>query len=260
MIDGVSYELKPGESRTHAITAKSQITYNRGGTLGNATYQLTAGTYRFSIQIAAWQVNKTSFSVVVDNSANGCDFHCEIDGQPRTIAPHKTLQLTECLSDRRSGSTGAMARPRRRRSWATTARSPSASRRARWPSTCSRARARSSPSVPRRRRADGLAGAPRGERAPPKRGRESLLPTLEDLEWTRGLLAAMRSSMMTVPLLLGLLSAAPAPAPEAAGLLRDRGRGRRDRPRRAAGRAADGQRHPARHRQQRRGGASTSRG
>ena len=50
VIDGVSYELKPGESRTHAITAKSQIRYNRGGTQGNVVYQLSAGTYRFAIQ------------------------------------------------------------------------------------------------------------------------------------------------------------------------------------------------------------------
>jgi hypothetical protein len=39
-------------------------------------------------------VNKTSFTVMIDNAANGCDFQCEIDGQPRTIAPHKTLQVT----------------------------------------------------------------------------------------------------------------------------------------------------------------------
>jgi hypothetical protein len=94
VIDGVSYDLKPGESRAHAITSKSQITYNRGGTLGNASYSLTAGTYRFAIQARSWQVNKTSFNVVVDNSANGCDFQCEIDGQPRRIAAHKTLPLS----------------------------------------------------------------------------------------------------------------------------------------------------------------------
>jgi hypothetical protein len=93
VIDGVNYELKSGESRAHAITSKSQITYNRGGTLGNVSSSLTAGTYRFAIQARAWQVNRTSFSVVVDNSANGCDFQCEIDGQPRTIAAHKTLPL-----------------------------------------------------------------------------------------------------------------------------------------------------------------------
>jgi hypothetical protein len=96
VIDGVSYDLKAGESRSHTINDKSQITYNRGGTLGNVSYKLTAGTYRFSIpaQARSWQVTKTSFSVLIDNSANGCEFQCEIDGQPRTIPPQKTLPLT----------------------------------------------------------------------------------------------------------------------------------------------------------------------
>jgi hypothetical protein len=91
--DSVSYELKPGESRTHEVNANSRITYNRGGTLGNITYQLTAGTYRFSIQDRAWQVTKPTFSVIIDNLANGCDFHCDVDGQPRVIPARKTLQL-----------------------------------------------------------------------------------------------------------------------------------------------------------------------
>ena len=73
---------------------KSQITYNRGGTLGNTSYSLTAGTYRFAIQARSWHVSKTSFNVVVDNAANGCDFRCEIDGQPRTIAAQTTPAAT----------------------------------------------------------------------------------------------------------------------------------------------------------------------
>ena len=50
-------------------------------------------------------------------------------------------------------------------------------------------------------------------------------------------------------LMLSLVTAEPA---RGAPVLHDRGRRRADRPRRAAGRAADRQRHPARHRQQRR--------
>ena len=91
--DGASYELKPGQSRTHQVTANSRITYDRGGTLGNITYQLSAGTYRFSIEDRAWQLTKPSFSVVIDNSANGCDFQCDIDGQPRVIPARKTLEV-----------------------------------------------------------------------------------------------------------------------------------------------------------------------
>jgi hypothetical protein len=94
VIDGVSYELKPGDSRAHAITAKSQITYNRGGTLGNATYKLTASTYQFAIQARGWQVNKATFSVLIDNAANGSDFRCEIDGKAQTIPAHQSLQRT----------------------------------------------------------------------------------------------------------------------------------------------------------------------
>ena len=91
--DGASYELKPGQSRTHQVTANSRITYDRGGTLGNITYQLSAGTYRFSIEDRTWQLTKPSFSVVIDNSANGCDFQCDIDGQPKVIPARKTLEV-----------------------------------------------------------------------------------------------------------------------------------------------------------------------
>jgi len=92
--DGVSYELKPGESRTHEVNANSKITYDRGGTLGgNITYQLTAGTYKFSIQDRAWQVMKPTFSVIIDNSANAFDFQCNVDGQLRVVPARKTLQL-----------------------------------------------------------------------------------------------------------------------------------------------------------------------
>src|SRR5271157_3390129 len=93
VIDGAPFQLKPGESRSHEVKANSRFTYNRGETLGNVTYQLIAGTYKFSIQDRAWQVTKGSFSVVIDNSANGYDFHCEVDGQPRVIPPPKTLEL-----------------------------------------------------------------------------------------------------------------------------------------------------------------------
>ncbi len=93
VIDGAPFQLKPGESRSHEVKANSRFTYNRGETLGNVTYQLIAGTYKFSIQDRAWQVTKGSFSVVIDNSANGYDFHCEVDGQPRVIPPQKTLEL-----------------------------------------------------------------------------------------------------------------------------------------------------------------------
>ncbi|MGO8901210.1 MAG: hypothetical protein ACLQU5_23070 [Isosphaeraceae bacterium] len=93
VVDGAPFQLKPGESRSHEVKANSRFTYNRGETLGNVTYQLIVGTYKFSIQDRAWQVTKGSFSVVIDNSANGYDFHCEVDGQPRVIPPQKTLEL-----------------------------------------------------------------------------------------------------------------------------------------------------------------------
>jgi hypothetical protein len=94
VVDGRSYELKPGESRTHAITAKSRISFNRGGSQGNTEYQLTPGTYRFAIQDHSWQCQKMSYAVVLDNSANGCEFRCEIDGRARSVAAHQTMALT----------------------------------------------------------------------------------------------------------------------------------------------------------------------
>jgi hypothetical protein len=92
--DGASYELNPGQSRTHQVTENSRITYDRGGALGNMTYQLSTGTYRFSIEERAWQLTKPSVSIVIDNSANGCDFRCYVDDQPRIIAARKTFEGT----------------------------------------------------------------------------------------------------------------------------------------------------------------------
>jgi hypothetical protein len=94
VVDGRSYELKPGESRTHTITAKSRISFNRGGSLGNKEYQLSSCAYRFAIQEHAWELHKMSYAVVLDNSANGCTFRCEIDGRARSVPPHQTLPLT----------------------------------------------------------------------------------------------------------------------------------------------------------------------
>lgn len=92
--DGASYDLKPGESRSHHVTANSRIIYNRGGNLGNQEYRLDTGMYRFAIEDRAWQLTKPTVSVVIDNSANSCDFQCNIDGQPKVIPARKTLTLT----------------------------------------------------------------------------------------------------------------------------------------------------------------------
>jgi hypothetical protein len=94
VVDGRTHELKPGESRTHAITAKSKISFNRGGSLGNTEYRLSSGTFRFAIEERAWQLHKMSYAVILDNSANGCEFRCEIDGRARSVAAHQTLALT----------------------------------------------------------------------------------------------------------------------------------------------------------------------
>jgi hypothetical protein len=91
--DGASYELKPGQSRTHQVTANSRITYDRGRSLGNITYQLSAGTSKFAIEDRAWQLTRPTFSVFIDNSANGCDFQCDVDGQPKVIPARKTLEV-----------------------------------------------------------------------------------------------------------------------------------------------------------------------
>jgi hypothetical protein len=94
VVDGRSYELRPGESRAHAVTPKSRISFNRGGSRGNAEYQLSAQTYRFAIQEHGWELHKMSYAIVLDNSANGCEFRCEIDGRARSVAAHHTLSLT----------------------------------------------------------------------------------------------------------------------------------------------------------------------
>ncbi len=91
--DNASYDLKPGQSRTHQVKANSRISYNRGGSLGNQEYRLDPGMYRFAIEDRAWQLTKPTVSVVIDNSANGCDFQCNIDGQPKVIPARKTFKF-----------------------------------------------------------------------------------------------------------------------------------------------------------------------
>jgi hypothetical protein len=91
--DNASYDLKPGQSRTHQVEANSRISYNRGESLGNQEYRMDPGMYRFAIEGRAWQLTKPKVSVVIDNSANGCDFQCNIDGQPKVIPARKTLKF-----------------------------------------------------------------------------------------------------------------------------------------------------------------------
>jgi hypothetical protein len=91
--DNDSYNLKPGQSRTHRVTANSRISYNRGESLGNQEYRLDPGMYRFAIEDRAWQLTKPTVSIVIDNSANSCDFQCNVDGQPKVIPARKSIKF-----------------------------------------------------------------------------------------------------------------------------------------------------------------------
>jgi hypothetical protein len=91
--DNASYDLKPGQSRTHEVNANSRIRYNRGGSLGNQEYRLERGMYRFAIEERAWQLTKPTVTVVIDNSANSCDFQCNIDGQPKVIRARESSKF-----------------------------------------------------------------------------------------------------------------------------------------------------------------------
>jgi hypothetical protein len=178
VIDGVSYELTPGESRTHAITAKSQIQYNRGGTLGNVRYQLSAATYRFVIQARAWQVNVASFSILIDNSANGYAFQCEIDGQPRVIPAHATQHLTSAYPiairfDRGNGQATALKVLDDARV-VTVGVAPGAS-------TLDLFSGKSQELAVRPPAIESIASQASPDAAPAKPGHQSILPTVEDL-------------------------------------------------------------------------------
>jgi hypothetical protein len=178
--DGASYELKPGESRTHQVTADSRITYDRGGTLGNMTYKLSAGTYRFSVEERAWQLTKPTFSVVIDNSANGCDFQCDIDGQARVIPARKTLEIASYYPisirfDREDGQPASCKlideTPR-----VTVGVAPGSAALDLFPGSSQELCIRPVAS-------DAIASLPQSELATPARGgRQPLLPTVEDLQ------------------------------------------------------------------------------
>jgi hypothetical protein len=178
--DGASYELQPGQSRTHQVTAKSRITYDRGGTLGNITYQLGAGTYRFSIEDRAWQLTKPTFSVVIDNSANGCDFRCDVDGQPRVVPARKTLEVASTYPisirfDREEGQPASSKlideTPR-----VTVGVLPGSAALDLFPGSSQELCIRPAAS-------DAIASLPQSESASPARaGRQSVLPTVEDLQ------------------------------------------------------------------------------
>jgi hypothetical protein len=62
--------------------------------MGEIAYRLGAGSFRFSIEDRAWQLTRATFSVVIDNSANGSPFRCDVDGRPRVIPARKTLEVS----------------------------------------------------------------------------------------------------------------------------------------------------------------------
>ncbi|QEH38795.1 hypothetical protein OJF2_74050 [Aquisphaera giovannonii] len=180
VIDGASFELKPGESRSHEVAANSRITYDRGGGLGNMTYQLAAGSYRFAVEDRAWQLTKPTFSAVIDNSANGCDFRCEVDGQARTVPARKTLEVAgnypiSIRFEREEGqpaSTKVLDEPRP----VTVGVAPGSTALDLYPGTSQELCVR--PVAP-----EAVASLPQAEPTSPARaGRQPLLPTVDDLQ------------------------------------------------------------------------------
>ncbi len=57
-IDGVTYKVASGPPQQLAVTSASEVTFDRGGSLGNQRYSLSAGAYEFRPTDAGWALYK----------------------------------------------------------------------------------------------------------------------------------------------------------------------------------------------------------
>lgn len=92
-LNGNNYIMEPGMSQRLPV-GRWVVEYDRGGSFGSATYELTDGTYYFTpTSDKGWQVYKQRFDVVLDNSENPHDFNYLFHGEKLVVPANGTRTI-----------------------------------------------------------------------------------------------------------------------------------------------------------------------
>ena len=82
-----SFSMEPGFSQSLDPEREWRIRFDRAG--GSASYSLAEGTYTFKREPDGWQLYRSTFNIVIDNTDNPNEFHYTADGQQHTLAPRE---------------------------------------------------------------------------------------------------------------------------------------------------------------------------
>jgi hypothetical protein len=89
-VNGARYVMKPGMSQKLQAGTRWVVEFDRGGSLGHASYTAADGTYNFTPSEQGWNLYRQRFDVVLDNSQNPVTFNYSLDGEQKTVAAHRT--------------------------------------------------------------------------------------------------------------------------------------------------------------------------
>jgi hypothetical protein len=93
-VNGARYEMKPGMSQKLPAGAKWVVGFDRGASLGDATYTVADGTYYFTPAESGWNLYRQRFDVVLDNSENPSTFNYSLNGEQKTVPASRTATIT----------------------------------------------------------------------------------------------------------------------------------------------------------------------
>jgi hypothetical protein len=107
-LSGFAYTIEPGSIQTLTTRPSWVVTFDRGGSFGQASYTLTNGTFTFTPTEKGWDLIETSYEVTLDNSRNETDFHYLRNGTPESVKAGQRLTVThkfphQILFDRGDG-------------------------------------------------------------------------------------------------------------------------------------------------------------
>lgn len=93
-LDGNPYNCEPGNVQDVAGPGSWLVEFDRGTGGETARYTLTEGTYTFTVTEKGWELYNTTYTVALDNSANGGDFFFLLDGKEESVPAGATRSLT----------------------------------------------------------------------------------------------------------------------------------------------------------------------
>jgi hypothetical protein len=84
--NNASYTLKPGFTQHFPNGPTWACRFDRGGSFGQANYNMKAGTYTFGPSDRGWELYRKSYNLTIDNSENAQPFYYTLDNKAAEVA------------------------------------------------------------------------------------------------------------------------------------------------------------------------------